>query len=285
MIPGILTALLLISSMDTVSTSLGLPVTIDYSIPENCMPLPLDPTDDFILLGQQADRITIIPIALDTLVLPPMRALSDSVEIMFSPPLVVVARTMTDTTWIVPLFPAPLLHTIPPGLPRDYLQRHCFWERWGRPSSNRWLLPLILSAALIISALLIWIIHRRNSRLQTADISTVSDISTSPLAEVRALLDSKAFAEGRWPEYYKDIDHLFRNTLDAKFDISNRAFTWRQIRTQLNREKNTGDLLADATELSREITLQRYAAWGGSRERARRFTLILLKLREEWHRQ
>jgi hypothetical protein len=285
MIPILLVVSLLTPGVETIHTSLGLPVTIDYSIPEDFVPGDIEVTDDFVLLEQQGGSITIIPMVLDTLVLPSIHAVIDTLEVEISPPVLVVVRTMPDTTWVVPVFPAPLLHTIPPGLPQDYLERHSFWEKWGRAPSSWWLLPVILSAVVILTALLIWFRYRRNSKLQSADIPSVSKVSHSPLNEVKALLDSKAFAEGRWPEYYRDIDRLFRNTLAVKFGLSNRAFTWHQIRMQLNEEDSTTNLLTDATDLTREITLQRYAAWGGSRERAKRFTLILLKLREGWHRQ
>ncbi len=286
MISGVLTAILLISGIETVHTSLGVQVTIDYSIPDGFVSLPLEVTDDFVLLFQSGDSITIVPMVLDTLILPPIHAVFDTLEVEkdFPPPVVVVARTMPDTTWNVPVFPAPLVHTIPSGLPQDYLEMHNFWERWGGTPSNRWLLPLVLSLAAVLTMLLIWFIHRRRRELPSASVSSVLSGSHSSLDEVRTLLDSKAFAEGRWPEYYKDIDRFLRDTLAVRFDISNKAYTWHQIRIQLDKEKNTRNLIADAKELTREITLQRYAAWGGSRERARKFTSILLTLREEWHK-
>lgn len=285
MISLVLTVLLLTSEIAAFQCYLGVPVTIDYCIPEGFLPRPIEVTDAFVLLEQQGDSITIVPMALDTLFLPPLYAVSNSLEIEFPPPVVTVARTMPDTTWNVPVFPAPLIHHIPPGLPQDYLKRHSFWERWGRAPSNRWLLPVILSMAVVFAAILIWLVHRRRKMLQPADNSFVMKESMSPLDEVRALLDSKAFAEGRWPEYYKDVDRLLRNTVAFRFSISSRAYTWHQIRRQLAKEKNGRKFTDDAAELAREITLQRYAAWGGSRERAKRYTSILLTLREEWHRQ
>ena len=287
MIPVLLALLLPASDVQTIHASLGLPVTIDYSIPEGFVPGNIEVTDDFVLLEQQGDSITIIPMVLDTLLLPSIYAISDTLglENEFTPPVLLISRTMPDTAWIVPVFPAPLHHTIPPGLPQDYLERHCFAEKWGRAPSHRWILPVSIGSTATLIALLIWFMHRRRSRLSSSFIPTVSGVSHSPLGEVKALLDSKAFAEGRWPDYYRDIDRLLRDTLAFRFAISNRAFTWQQIRMQLNEEDSTSNLLADATNLTREIKLQRYAAWGGSRERAKRFTLILLKLREEWHRQ
>lgn len=285
MISLVLTVLLLISEIAAVQCYLGVPVTIDYCIPEDFVPRPIEVTDAFVLVEQQGDSITIIPMTLDTLFLPPLYAVSDSLEMGFPPPVVTVARTMPDTTWNVPVFPAPLIHSIPPGLPQDYLEQHCFWEKWGRAPSSRWLLPAILSLVAVLAALLIWFVHRRRNILPPADTSSILKKSLSPLDEVRALLDSKAFAEGRWPEYYKDIDRLLRDTVAVRFGISCSAYTWHQIRKQLAKEKNGRNFTNASTELVREITLQRYASWGGSRERAKRYTSILLTLREEWHRQ
>ncbi len=287
MISLLLTVIFLTSEIEAVQCSLGVPVTIDYSIPESFTPEPVEVTGNFVLLEQQGSSITIVPIVLDTLILPPIYAFSDSLQVddEFPPPVVVVARTMPDSAWIVPVFPSPLLHTIPPGFPGDYLARHCFWERWGKPPSNRWLLPLILSVAAMLTLFLIWLIRRRRGELQSADVSSISGRSYSPLDEVKALLDSKAFAEGRWPEYYRDVDRLLRDTLDVRFGISSRAFTWRQIRSELANEKSGRKFIESTEELSREIVLQRYAAWGGSRERAKKYTSMLLSIREEWHRQ
>lgn len=285
MITLVLAVLFLTSDIEAVQCSLGVPVTIDYSIPEGFAPEPLELTEDFVLLEQQGDSITIIPMVLDTLVLPSIYAISDTtgLEIEFPPPLLVVSRTMPDSTWIVPVFPSPLLHTIPPGLPQDYLKQHCFSEKWGRAPSHRWILPVSMGSAAILTALLIWFIHKRRSRLSTSSIPSAPGVSHSPLREVKALLDSRAFAEGRWPDYYREVDRLLRDTLDVRFSISNRAYTWRQIRRELAEEKSGKQFIESTNELSREIVIQRYAAWGGSRERAKRYTSMLLRIREEWH--
>ncbi|MCD4776667.1 MAG: hypothetical protein K8S15_11540 [Candidatus Aegiribacteria sp.] len=284
MIPGVMALFLLISDVEAVQCSLGVPVTIDYSIPEGFVPYPLEVTDDFFLLEQNGDSITIVPMVLDTLILPPLYALSDSLEMDFSAPHIEVVRTMPDTTWTVPVFPSPLNHRIPPGFAEDYLDRHRFWERWGRVPSNMWLLPAILLLAAVIAVLIVWLIQRKRKTLSTTDASSTAKHSISPLDEVQALLDSKAFADGRWIEYYRDVDRLLRDTVAFRFAISNRAYTWHQIRRQLSREKGGREFIDDSSELSKEITLQRYASWGGSRERAKRYTSSLLSLRREWHR-
>lgn len=284
MIPGVLAIFLLISEIEAVQCSLGVPVTIDYSIPEGFVPRPLEVTDDFFLLEQNGDRITIVPMVSDTIFLPPIYAVSDSLEMEFSAPFIEVVRTMPDTTWIVPVFPSPLNHMIPPGFAEDYLDRHRFWERWGRAPSNTWLLPAILSLAAVIAALTACLIHRKRKRLSATDTFSATKEPISPLDEVQALLDSKAFADGRWLEYYRDVDRLLRGTVAFRFGISNRAYTWHQIRRQLSREKGGRGFIDDSSELLKEITLQRYASWGGSRERAKRYTSSLLSLRREWHR-
>lgn len=284
MISGILALLLLTSEIETVQCSLGVPVTIDYSIPEGFTPSFIEATDDFFLLEQKGDSITVIPMVLDTLFLPPLHAVSDTMEMEFPPPVVEVLRTMPDTTWNVQVFPSPLAHRIPPGLPQDYLNMHRFWNIWGRAPSNSWLIPSILLLVVIIIALIILLIVKKRKELLNAETSTVLK-RVSPLDEVKALLNSKAFVEGRWPEYYRDVDRLLRDTAAFRFGISNRAYTWHQIRRHLSMEKKGSKFIDDSAELSREISLQRYAAWGGSRERAKRYTLMLLSLRGEWHRR
>lgn len=284
MIPGVLALFLLISEVETIQCSLGVPVTIVYSIPEGTVPQPLEATDDFILLNQNYDSITIVPMVLDTLVLPPLYAVSDSLVMEFPAPFIEVVRTMPDTTWSVPVFPSPLSHRIPPGFAEDYLDRHRFWERWGNAPSNRWFVPAIVSLAAVLTALTVWLIRRKRRVLSTADTSYAAKAVISPLDEVQALLDSKDFADGRWLEYYRDVDRLLRDTVAFRFGISNRAFTWHQIRRQLSREKGGREFIDDSSELSKEIILQRYASWGGSRERAKRYTSSLLSLRREWHR-
>lgn len=285
MIPCVLALFLLISEVQTIQCSLGVPVTIDYSIPEGTVPQPLEATDDFILLEQNRDSITIVPMVLDTLVLPPLCAVSDSLVMEFPAPFIEVVRTMPDTTWKVSVFPSPLSHRIPPGFAEDYLDRHRFWERWGNAPSNRWLVPAIVSLTAVLTAVLVWLIRKKRSVLSTADTSSTAKAVISPLDEVQALLDSKAFADARWLEYYRDIDRLLRDTVAFRFGISNRAYTWHQIRRGLSREKEGTRFIDDSSDLSKEITLQRYASWGGSRERAKRYTAALLSLRREWHKR
>jgi hypothetical protein len=284
MISAVFAALLLAGQTEPVQCSLGAPVTIDYSIPDSYEPHALEVNENFVLLNQNGDSITIVPLVLDTLILPNLSADSNSIVRSFPPPDVTVLRTMPDSVWTVPVFTSPLGHTIPPGFPADYLEEHMFWEKWGRAPSG-WLLPVLLLVLLLSAALLFWFFHRKRAKRKTSDGLDSDRKTLSPLDEVKALLDSSAFAEGRWQEYYKDIDMLLRNTVAFRFGISNSAYTWYQIRKQLSTEKGGRKFIDSSEDICREIMLQRYAAWGGSRERAKRYTMLLLSLREEWHRR
>lgn len=277
-------ALVLLLQAQLTDVPLGVPVVVDYSIPGGLEPLPLEPSSDFAVLEQSGDSVTIVPLALDTLDLPPMVVLSDTGETRFPPPLVTVARTMPDTTWTVPVFTSPIGMNIPPGYPSDYLERHRFWIKWKNSPSRTWLRILILALALAAAGLITWMIRRKRSAAATAE-ETVSRPGASPLDEVRALLESRAFAEGRWQEYYSDVDRLLRDTVAFRFGIGNRAYTWRQIAGELSSAAEGSRFVREAEELTAEITLQRYAGWGGSRDRAARFTDKLLSIREEWHRK
>ncbi len=285
MIAGVLTLLLLSTEIEAVQCSLGVPVNIDYALPEDFIALPIEITDDFVLLQQAAGSITILPMVLDTLILPPLFAASDSIEIQIAAPVVTVFRTMPDTTWSVPVFPSPLLHSIPSGLAGDYLNRHLFWKRWGGAPANKWI-PLSIFLLTLILVLSLFLLHRKKrNKLMAVPESSDPRKSMSPLDEVQALFDSKAFAEGRWPEYYRDVERLLRDTVAFRFGISNIALTLHQIRKQLDKNKDGRYFTNDSKEISREITLQRYAAWGGSRERAKKYTSKLHSLREEWHKR
>ncbi|MBN2587530.1 MAG: hypothetical protein JXR55_09575 [Candidatus Fermentibacteraceae bacterium] len=281
---AVMAALLLLLEAQSLEVPLGLPVTIDYSIPQDLEPLPLETTADFTILDQTGDSVTIVPLSLDTLDLPPMRALSGSVELEFPPPLVTVSRTMPDTSWTVAVFTSPISMGIPPGFPEDYLEQHAFWKKWGSAPSRTWILLLGLALVLIAAGLFFWMKKRRKAA-DGGEAQSGEKAGISCLDEVLALLDSAAFAQGRWLEYYRDVDALLRSTVAFRFGVSNRALTWNQIARQLGSDRQGRKFIEDSRELTKEITLQRYAGWGGSRDRARRFTDILLSLRKEWHRK
>jgi len=271
---------LLHDAPEAVQAPLGLPVTVDYDLPPDFSPAPLEEGEGFRVLEQHGDTVVIIPLRTDTISLPPMSGVAGDSQAVFPAPLLVVPRTMPDTSWTLPLFPAPVSMDIPPGLPEDYLENHCFWKQWGGPPAMN-LIPVISAAALLAALFLIYFLRRRKS--MKASTSMAASAAESPLDEVEALLKSSAFAEGRWPEYYRELEKLLRKTIEERFGISNDALTWAQIRRQLKGNKDGMRFMNDAEELVREIILQRYADWGGSRERARRFTQKLISLRKDWH--
>lgn len=283
--------ILICGDTPVVECSLGVETAIDYGIPEEYTSMTVQESEDFKLLEQKGDTLTIVPLALDTLDLPMMpvsyettssdSAGSKTVEAEFPPPVVVAVRTMPDTVWTVPVFQAPLNTLIPPGFPIDYLERHAFWKKW-RPSPSRWWVTVMaLTAAALAAAALFWFYRRKRNRAKEPEEEVRSHLS--PVEEVDALLESGAFAQGRWEEYYKKVDVLLRDTVAFRFGITNRALTWHQILRRLSRDREGAKFAEPSRDLTREITLQRYAGWGGSRERAKRYTMKLKSIRKEWH--
>ncbi|MCK4672275.1 MAG: hypothetical protein KAT47_06970 [Candidatus Aegiribacteria sp.] len=274
----------LVSGNETVSCSLGVPVTFEYIIPDGWIVESLESSGNWCVLEQDGGTVTLIPLSMDTLDLPPLGAHSDSLEGLFAPPVLLVPRTMPDSVWTVSVFPSPLVIAIPPGFPENYLNQHKFWEEWRKAPSTPWLFPMLLIAAITILAVSLWLYYRKKKKLLiTEDIHAEEKILLSPLDEVKALLDSLAFANGDWITYYRNVDELLRNTVSFRFRISNRALTWKQIIRLARSEEDGSNFAKDSTELIDEITLQRYASWGGSRERAERFTSKLASIRRDWH--
>jgi hypothetical protein len=288
-----LLALILIAQTDlpaeglpVVSCILGEPVTLSYPVPEGWDPLPIESdTTAWTITSQDGGRVTVIPLALDTLRLPPMRVSADTLFADVYPPLLLVGRTMPDTVWTVAPFPAPVTILLPPGFPSDYLSRHAFWEDWGAPGPLRWLLPAALAAAVVLAAaLLAWRRRHRAGPLESGVNASDAGKRLSPEEEALALMETPAFAVGDWPVYYLDVERLLRSTAALRFGTSNPALTWRQMERMIRGKEGGGQFLAASETLAREIALQRYASWGGSRERARKHTLLLAGIRRDWHR-
>ncbi|MCD4847365.1 MAG: hypothetical protein K8R76_04160 [Candidatus Aegiribacteria sp.] len=274
----------LVSGSEAVSCSLGIPVTVEYPVPDGWTVELLESSENWHVLEQDAGIVTLVPLSLDTLDLPMLGAHSDSLEELFAPPVLLVQRTMPDSVWMVSVFPSPLGIDIPPGFPENYLNQHRFWEEWKKAPPTSWLFPMLLIGVITIIAVLSWLYYRKKKKLSgTEDIHAGEKKLLSPLDEVKALIDSPAFANGDWITYYRDVDKLLRDTVFFRFKISNRALTWRQIIRLTHSEKDGRKFTEDSTELIEEITLQRYASWGGSRERAERFTSKLSSIRRDWH--
>ena len=274
----------LVSGSETVSCSLGLPVTLEYPIPDGWTVESLESSENWHVLEQDGGTVTLVPLSLDTLDLPMLGAHSDSHEGLFTPPVLLVPRTMPDSTWAVSVFPSPLLIDIPPGFPENYLNQHRFWEEWRKAPSKPWLLTMLLISVITLLSVSSWLYYRsKKKQLSTEEIHVEKMKSLSPVDEVKALLDSTAFVNGDWITYYRNVDKLLRDTVSFRFRISNRALTWPQIIRLLRVELGSRKFTEDSTELIGEITLQRYASWGGSRNRAERYTSMLASIRMEWH--
>ncbi len=266
---------------------LGMPLTIEYPIPPGWETEPIEEPGVFWnLLGQDEGRITLIPLCLDTLPLPVIIAYRDTLVMEVQPPAVIVSRTMPDSTYALKPFPAPLTVDIPAGFAGDHLHMHKFWLEWGPPPGPRWILPvsLLSAAVLIITMILLYIRRRRNRDAASRDDISALKSGISPEEEAMALLNIPAFAEGDWLDYYREVDRLLRATVSVRFNISNPALTWHQLQRRMAAEKGGSEFSETSDDLTREITLQRYANWGGSRERARKYTLMLASIRREWHR-
>jgi hypothetical protein len=265
---------------------LGEPVTLSYPVPEGWETLPIESdTSAWSITAQVGGQVTVVPLSLDTLRLPPMHVFVDSQTAEVSPPLLLVGRTMPDTVWTMAPFPAPVAIILPPGFPSDYLRRHAFWEDWGAPGPSRWLLPAALAAAAAVAAaLLAWRRRHRAGASESSGSVPDSGKRLTPEEEALALMETPAFATGDWPVYYLDVERLLRSTAALRFDTSNPALTWRQMERMIRGQQGGEEFIASAEALAREISLQRYASWGGSRERARKHTIMLAGIRRDWHR-
>jgi hypothetical protein len=276
----------LLARPEPVPCVLGLPVTVTYPIPDGWETLPIESdTTAWSITSQIGAQVTIVPLALDTLWLPSMQIFADSQSAQVQVPPLLVGRTMPDTTWVVAPFPAPLAVLLPPGFPEDYLRLLAFWEDWGPPGPARWLLPASLVAVLAAAAALyLWKQRRRTAYGNGNGPASVSGKHLSPEEEALALMETPAFAGGDWPVYYLDVERLLRTTAAVRFGASNPALTWRQIERSIRGQQGGEEFVTASEALAREIVLQRYASWGGSRERARKHTLLLAGIRRDWHR-
>jgi len=262
----------------------GVPVSVEYPVPEGWEPCPLECDSTWSIVSQEGGRVTLVPLVLDTLRLPPMQVTADTLSAFVQAPLLLVERSMPDSSWTLAPFPAPVPTGLPGGFPSDYLRRHAFWEDWRAAEPFRWIVPALLGAA-VLGALLAWMLaRRRRATAARGGGSHGAAAGLTPEQEALALMDGRAFSDGDWPVYYADVERLLRSTAAARFSVSNPALTWRQVERTI-RTMDGGREFADAADpLAREIALQRYAAYGGSRERARKHTMHLAGIRRDWHR-
>jgi len=276
--------LLFILSAIPVESTLGVSVTVDYPLPAGWEIEALDSGEQWEVVSRDGGSFDIIPLDLDTLQLPALMAWNTQNDtLMLQPPELTVTRTMPDSLYVPAVFPYPALLDIPGGFPVDYILALRFWLAWGAPPGTDWLLISLIITAVLVIVLIAWLIIRR--RLGKARHQDSPERDTPPVessSDALALLESRWFTDGCWQELYSDVDRLLRNTIEIKFDLSNRALTYGQVMRKLKGKPDGRKFKREAEPLVREITLQRYAGWGSSRDRAQRFIRLLARIMETW---
>lgn len=240
------------------------------------------PSDDFAVVSQNGGRLTIVPLSLDTLRLPTLRAWSGSDTLLLSVPPLVVDRTMPDTLYTVSPFPAPAPLDIPAGLPEDYLSALRFWLVWGK--APRRMPVLLAAAAVLVLAGAAYALARARRRRGVEAGGAKPAVKADPAAAALALLDSSWFVSGDWKGLFREIDLLLRRCAGSRFSMDPTALTWRQISSRISGTPGSGEFLGDSSDLVDEIRLQRYAGWGSNREKAEGWVRRLAQILGRWHR-
>lgn len=262
--------------IEPIECELGKEVRVIYSIPAGWTAQNIESSPDWELVKQKNDTITLIPLTLDTLRLPSMACFSDTMSMFVAPPILIVPRTMPDTSWSVAVFPSPVLMDIPPGIPEDYLKALRFWVDWGQEPDRSYLLP-ILAVSLLAAILIGYFLYRRKRNTRAAENKS----RYVTIAErARKLLASPNYADGNWTELYREMEEVLRNITAKQFSILNSALTIYQLKRELGKTTEGKKFLKETDEILREILLQRYAAWGSSRVRSERFIKLLVALAE-----
>ncbi|MFO7627678.1 MAG: hypothetical protein R6V62_10490 [Candidatus Fermentibacteraceae bacterium] len=254
---------------------LGLPVTIDYGLPQGYEAGEIATGEAFSVVGADGGRVTIVPLQLDTIALPEMPAFQGGDTLFLPGPVLLVNALIPDTTLAPAFAPAPARMNIPPGFPRDYLRLRSFWLSWGGPPGFPWL-PVI-GGFILLAGVTAWYMVRRRRR-GSVPLET-SDREDAPLdRKVMSLLEGDAFVHGDWKALYAQMESIFRALVAGRFGFGNPALTLYQMERQLAREKGAGRFLEKARPLMREIVLQIYANRGSSREKSRGFIELLAEL-------
>lgn len=254
---------------------LGLPVTVDYGLPQGYRAGVIAPGDFFSLLEADGGNVTIVPLLLDTIPLPEMPAFHNGDTLLLPGPVLLVRAMIPDTTLAPAFAPAPALMNIPPGFPRDYLRLRSFWLSWGRPPGFPWL-PVI-GGFVLLAGVTAWYLVRRRRR-GTAPVERAGREDAPLDGKVMMLLEGDAFVHGDWKALYAQMEGIFRAVVAGRFGFGNPALTLYQMERQLSREKGAGRFLEKARPLMREIVLQIYANRGSSREKSRGFIELLAEL-------
>ncbi len=281
----ILTACLLILTAAYTEIGSGLPGTVDYMVPEGFQTeaLPVDST--WAVVNGDSGSFTVVPLVLaDTLDLPPLTGWNAQGDTMtFQPPLVIAVPSFPDTL-MDPSFPVyPCFMDIPPGLPEDYARNMSFWLVWTQSPPFPWL-PVAGGVLLLAAAAFFLIRRKRSDTVEEEAPEERIPPGKEAEREALALLESENYLHGRWPQLFTEVDRQYRVTVAGKFGVANRALTHNQITRAIVSSADGRKFNEEAAELVREITLQLYADWGSSRDRAAGFIRKLAKLRREWSR-
>ena len=275
--------LLFLSALSDASP--GIPVTVDYSVPEGYLYQELQSCEMFTVLESDSGIFEIVPLSFaDTLQLPVLTAWNDTGDtLMLNPPHIAVSGWFPDSLMAPSLPPFPGYMNIPPGLPEDYARNMSFWLVWGAPPGFPWL-PVIAGVVIVAAAVLILL--KRKHKAQDEELRPKVHIPRGKAAEKEALdlLETENFIHGHWAELYAEVDSQYRTTVAGRFGIANRALTLGQISRALASTSDGRKFLEKSAPLVRETTLQRFADWGSSRERAAGFIRKLAEIRREWSR-
>jgi len=278
--------LTLLSLQTNMEVFLGSPSEISYIIPPGYQFENIESDSGFVVIAADYSKFVIVPLLFaDTLPLPQIIAIGEEDTLIIDPPIITVLGNLPDSLMTPSLPQLPSHMTIPPGIPENYTRNVSFWLVWGTPPLFPWL--WVIGSILVISAIVIYLIRRKRSK---ASENLVEDFIDSLPAgkiaekEALALLESENFIHGRWVKLYTEIDRQYRATVAKKFGIINKAFTLNQIRRTLVSNGTGRKFLEQASPITKEIILQRYADFGSSKERATGFIKKLAKLRGEWSR-
>lgn len=263
----------------------GLPFEVDYSVPDGYSCEELNSSEFFSVIESDSGLFTMVPTAFsDSLTLPVLTAWNyDGDTLFLEPPFVAVVGWFPDSLMNPSFPPFPGYMDIQPGLPEDYARNVSFWLAWGAPPDFPWLLTI---TGVVLTAAVIFYMIKRKKKRNTVQPEQVVRVPAGKDAEneALALLESENFIHGHWPELYTEVDAQFRATAAGKFGIVNKALTLNQIAGSIASTAKGRKFLEQASPILKETTLQRYADWGSSRERAEGFIRKLAKLRREWSR-
>jgi hypothetical protein len=255
---------------------LGDTVRLDLGAPEGWTVERLEPDSSFALVWQRGDSAAVIPLCIDTLRLPALRAWRGGDTLQVVPPAIAVARSHPDSTYPV-AFPDPLDPRIPRGLPADYAGRHRYWAEL-RHAPTPWM--LYAGGALLLAALAAFLARWLGRGRKGPEAAAEGPPTLSERAE--ALLESPAYGRGDWEAFYAQLDAVMRSLVAEAAGIESGPLTWTQLLAALSARGATRELAGELRPLAREVVLQRYAGWGSSRQKAASDVRRLAALAGRW---